>query len=102
MRVVLEERVGGVGQGGADCGLTETLDVRTIAIDGRPWRVLLQCWRQTRHCYGRLLFVEPTGRLWTDACETFSGATRVEVIGQALSVPDGLLTSRLRRILSEA
>jgi hypothetical protein len=85
-----------------DAGFTETLDVRTITIDGRSWRVLLQCWNQTKLCYGRLVFVEPTGRLWTDACEAFSGKTRFEVIGQALSVPDGLLTSRLRRILSEA
>ena len=85
-----------------DAGFTETLDVRTISIDGRTWRVLLQYWSQTRLCYGRLVFVEPTGRLWTDACEAFSGATRFEVIGQALSVPDGLLSSRLRRILSEA
>ncbi|HEX6694678.1 MAG TPA: hypothetical protein VF035_08290 [Longimicrobiales bacterium] len=85
-----------------DSGFTETLDVRTLAIDGRTWRVLLQCWSQTRPCYGRLVFVEPTGRVWADACEAFSGATRFEVIGQALSVPDGLLSSRLRRILSEA
>jgi hypothetical protein len=85
-----------------DAGLTETVDVRTITIDGRTWRVLLQCWNQTRRCYGRLVFVEPTGRLWTEASETFSGDTRFEVIGQALTVTDGLLTTRLRRILSEA
>jgi hypothetical protein len=85
-----------------DAGITETLDVRTITIDGRSWRVLLQCWNQTRICCGRLVFVEPTGRLWADACEAFTGASRFEVIGQALSVPDNLLTSRLRRILSEA
>ena len=85
-----------------DAGFTETLDVRTISIDGRSWRVLLQCWNQTRLCYGRLVFVEPTGRLWTDACEAFSGTSRFEVIGQALSVPDNLLTHRLKRILSEA
>jgi hypothetical protein len=90
------------GGAGFDTGFTETLDVRTIAIDGRTWRVLLQCWSQTRQCYGRLVFVEPTGRVWADACEAFSGATRFEVIGQALSVPDGLLSSRVRRILSEA
>jgi hypothetical protein len=85
-----------------EAGIAETLDVRTITIDGRSWRVLLQCWNQTRVCCGRLVFVEPTGRLWTDACEAFTGASRFEVIGQALSVPDTLLTSRLRRILSEA
>lgn len=92
----------GDGSAGVNDGITETLDVRTLAIDGRTWRVLLQCWSQTRQCYGRLVFVEPTGRVWADACEAFSGATRFEVIGQALSVPDGLLSSRLRRILSEA
>ena len=85
-----------------DAGFTETVDVRTITIDGRTWRVLLQCWTQTRLCYGRLVFVEPTGRLWADACEAFSGTSRFEVIRQALTVPDVLLSSRLRRILSEA
>ncbi len=85
-----------------ETAFTETLDVRTITIDGRTWRVLLQCWNQTRHVYGRLVFVEPTGRIWTDGSEAFSGDTRFEVIGQALSVPDGLLTSRLRRILADA
>jgi hypothetical protein len=85
-----------------EAGFTETLDVRTISIDGRTWRVLLQCWNQTTLCYGRLVFVEPTGRLWSDASEAFSGTSRFEVIGQALSATDGLLTSRLRRILSEA
>ncbi|MEO5509319.1 MAG: hypothetical protein ABIV28_00825 [Longimicrobiales bacterium] len=85
-----------------DAGFTETVDVRTITIDGHTWRVLLQCWNQTRRCCGRLVFVEPTGRLWTEAGETFTGDTRFEVIGQALTVTDGLLTTRLRRILSEA
>jgi hypothetical protein len=85
-----------------EAGFTETVDVRSLSIDGRTWRVLLQCWNQTRRCYGRLVFVEPTGRLWTDAGETFTGETRFEVIGQALSATDGVLTSRLRRILSEA
>lgn len=87
---------------GLDAGFTETLDVRNISIDGRTWRVLLQCWDQTTLCYGRLVFVEPTGRLWSDAAEAFSGTSRFEVIGQALSETDGVLTSRLRRILSES
>lgn len=85
-----------------DAGIAETLDVRTITIDGRSWRVLLQCWNQTQHCYGRLVFVEPTGRLWTDSSEAFRGESRSQVIGQALTVTDGLLTTRLRQILSEA
>ena len=79
---------------------TQTLDVRSLSIDGSAWRVMLQCWRNTGHYYGRLVFVGPTGRLWLDAVESFNGATQTEVLGQALSLPDRLLQNRLRRLVS--
>jgi hypothetical protein len=79
---------------------TQTLDVRSLSIDGSAWRVMLQCWRNTGNYYGRLVFVGPTGRLWLDAIESFSGASQTEVLGQALSLPEGLLQNRLRRLVS--
>jgi hypothetical protein len=79
---------------------THTLDLRSLTVDGRPWRVMLQCWNQTGLFYGRLIFIAPSGRLWLDAVEAFAGSTHREVLGQASSLSDGLLTSRLRRLVS--
>lgn len=75
------------------------LDLRSLRVDGRTWRVQLQCWRDVQRCYGRLVFIEPTGRPWADGVQSFSGATQFEVLGQALSVPDRTLASRLRQLL---
>jgi hypothetical protein len=78
---------------------TQTLDVRLLTVDGAPWRVMLQCWAATGLFYGRLIFVAPSGRLWLDAVEAFSGNDEHEVLGQALSLPEPLLASRLRRLV---
>lgn len=75
------------------------LDLRALRVDGRTWRVQLQCWRDVQRCYGRLVFIEPSGRPWADGVQAFSGATQFEVLGQALSVPDRTLASRLRQLL---
>lgn len=75
------------------------LDVRSLRVDGRTWRVQLQCWKDQLHCYGRLVFIEPTGRSWADVVQSFSGSTQFEVLGQALSMPDRLLATRLRQLL---
>jgi hypothetical protein len=80
---------------------TQTLDVRPLYLDGTPWRVMLQCWRTTGACYGRLVFVAPTGRLWLDAVDAFSGRTEDELLGQAQSLSDRLLATRLRRLVSD-
>lgn len=80
---------------------TQTLDVRSLDVDGAPWRVMLQCWGNTGVFYGRLVFVGPSGRLWLDAIESFSGSNQSDVLGQALSLPEGLLESRLRRLVTE-
>ena len=80
---------------------TQTLDVRSLDVDGTAWRVMLQCWGKTGVFYGRLVFVAPTGRLWLDAVESFSGANQSDVLGQALSLPEVLLESRLRRLVTE-
>lgn len=80
---------------------TQTLDVRSLDVDGAPWRVMLQCWGNTGVFYGRLVFVAPSGRLWLDAVESFSGTNQYDVLGQALSLPEGLLENRLRRLVTD-
>jgi hypothetical protein len=80
---------------------TQTLDVRSLTLDGTPWRVMLQCWRNPECYYGRFVFVAPSGRLWLDSIEAFTGASEDEVLGQALSLPDGLLANRLRRLVTD-
>jgi hypothetical protein len=80
---------------------TQTLDVRSLDVDGAAWRVMLQCWGKTGVFYGRLVFVAPSGRLWLDAVEAFSGSNQSDVLGQALSLPEGLLESRLRRLVTD-
>lgn len=80
---------------------TQTLDVKSLTLDGTPWRVMLQCWRNTDCYYGRFVFVAPSGRLWLDAIEAFNGASETEVLGQALSLPDVLLATRLRRLVAD-
>src|SRR5690606_401612 len=80
---------------------TQTLDVRSLDVDGAPWRVMLQCWGNTGVFYGRLVCVGPSGRLWLDAAESFSGSNRSDVLGQALALPETLLETRLRRLVTD-
>lgn len=84
----------------ADPPATRTMDVRWLTVDGVPWRVQLECWRQTGVCYGRLVFVEPSGRHWLDL-RPLAGRTDRDVLGQALSLPDRFLASRLRELVSD-
>lgn len=79
---------------------TQTLDVCSLHVDGMAWRVMLQCWTTTGLFYGRLVFVGPTGRLWLDAVEPFSGVDEHQVLGQAMRLPEPLLQRRLRRLVS--
>jgi hypothetical protein len=80
---------------------TQTLDVRSLEVDGSPWRVMLQCWGNTGVFYGRLVFVAPSGRLWLDGVQSFSGSDQHDVLGQAQSLPKGLLENRLRRLVTD-
>jgi hypothetical protein len=80
--------------------MTLTVDVRSVELDGAPWRVLLQCWGTAGGVRGRLVFVAPSGRLLPDSLETFSGTTRHEVLCHARTLPDGQLARRLRRLVA--
>jgi hypothetical protein len=80
---------------------TQTLDIRSLDINGAPWRVMLQCWKSTDLYLGRFVFVGPSGRLWLDAVESFSGRSESEVLDQAQALPDGTLAGRLRKLVAE-
>lgn len=80
---------------------TQTLDVRSLDINGTPWRVMLQCWKGTDLYFGRFVFVGPSGRLWLDAVESFAGRSESEVLDQAQALPEGKLASRLRKLVAE-
>jgi hypothetical protein len=84
----------------AVAGAGRVLDLRSLRLDGRTWRVQLQCWQDTRQCYGRLVFIDVGGRPWPDARQAFAAPTQLEVLGQALSIPDLALTSRLRQLIT--
>jgi hypothetical protein len=80
---------------------TQTLDVRSLTVDGAPWRVMLQCWASTGLIFGRFVFVAPSGRLLLDSVAAISGRSEDEVLGQALALPDRHLARRLRRLVSD-
>lgn len=77
-----------------------TQAVRTLEMAGK-WRVLLQCWDAKGGYFGRLLFVGPTGRTWVDPMDPLTGTTQQDVLAQALALSDGLLTYRLRELVSD-
>jgi len=88
-----------VATGDLKPGSAQLLDVRSLRLDGRTWRVQLQCWEEAHLCHGRLVFIDVSGRPWPDALQAFSARTQLEVLGQALSIPDRALASRLRQLI---
>lgn len=74
--------------------------LRTLELGGRPWRVMLESWHERGRYYGRLVFMGPSGKLWSDPLAAFSATTLDETIAQALSLSDRLLTYRLREVIS--
>ncbi len=78
-----------------------TEPVRTLRFGGMSWRVLLQCWQENDQYCGQLLFIGPAGHLRRDPRHPFTGSTRAEIVEQALSLSDGLLTYRLRELVSD-
>jgi hypothetical protein len=78
----------------------QTQPLRTLQLGGRSWSVMLEHWRERGRCYGRLLFVGPSGRLWCDPLAAFHGHTQRDVLEQALALSDRLLTYRLREVIS--
>jgi hypothetical protein len=84
----------------ASTATARTIDVRWLTVDGVAWKVQLECWRQTGRSFGRLVFIEPSGRLWLDM-QPFQGRSDRDVLGQAMALSDRLLASRLREVVSD-
>jgi len=79
----------------------EAIDLRGLEVEGRAWRVLVECWCEAGRWYGRLLFSAPTGQLRADANPTFCGRSRRDILDQARALPDRLLACRLREAISD-
>ena len=77
-----------------------TQELRMLELGGRAWNVMLESWQEDGLCYGRLLFVGPSGKRWCDPTAALSAATQHEVLAQALSLSDGLLAYRLKDVIS--
>lgn len=82
-----------------DPGDPRVIDVRHIVVDGESWGVRLETWQTGQLWYGRLQFVETSGRLWSDG-RPLRGASDREVVDQARRLPPDLLASRLRELVS--
>ncbi len=78
----------------------QTHPLRTLELGGRSWTVMLEYWRERGRCYGRLLFVGPSGKLWCDPLAAFHGQSQQDVVTQAHALSDRLLTYRLREVIS--
>ena len=78
---------------------TSALSVRRLDVDGRAWRVMLECWNVAERWYGRLLFVGPAGRRCADTVQPFKGESPDEVLGLARSVSERALQERVRTLM---
>jgi hypothetical protein len=74
--------------------------VRTLELGGRAWTVMLESWREKGRYYGRLTFVAPSGKKWSDPLAAFNGPSPHDVREQALALSDRLLAYRLREVIS--
>lgn len=79
--------------------VARVIDVRPLLVDGVWWRVRLETWTTREGWSGRLVFVEPSGRVWPDA-HPLHGPSDRELVRQARRIPSGHLTSRLRDLVS--
>lgn len=76
---------------------TSGLQVRCIQMDDGPWRVQLECWAEGGAWHGRLQFVGPGGRAWTDGRPDLTGHSAMDVFSQVLSLSDRALVGRIRK-----
>jgi hypothetical protein len=75
------------------------VDIRRLEIDGRTWKVMIQCWAEGGRWLGRLLFVGPDGQSHGEAGSSIEGDSAIEVLSGALSIPDQALAGRIRRAI---
>jgi hypothetical protein len=75
----------------------DRVDLRTLEVDGHPWRVMLECWAEGGRWLARLVFVAPGGQVCADQ-RSLEGDSVLEVISQAFRLPEQTLAGRLRSI----
>ena len=73
------------------------LEIRRVQLDDGPWRVRLECWAEEGQWNGRLLYVGPEGRAWTDGRPLLTGRSALEVLSQVLVLSDRALVGRIRK-----
>jgi hypothetical protein len=78
---------------------TDRIDIRRLQIDGRTWKVMIECWSQDGRWLGRLMFVGPDGQSHGEEGSSLVGDSALEVLSGALSIPDQALAGRLRRAI---
>ena len=83
-----------------ESGAHNSEPVRTLELGGRAWTVMLESWREKGRYYGRLTFVAPSGKKWSDPLAAFNGQSSHDVLDQALALSDRLLAYRLREVIS--
>ena len=76
---------------------TPGLEIRRIEMDDGAWRVRLECWAEGESWHGRLLFVGPGGRGWSDDRALLTGRSAVHVLSQVLALTDRALIGRIRK-----
>lgn len=75
------------------CGV----ELRRLDLPDGAWRIQVECWAEGGAWRGRLLFVGPGGRAWTDGRPLLTGRTALDVLSQVLSLSDQALAGRIRK-----
>ena len=75
----------------------DRVDLRPLQVDGHRWRVMVECWAEDGRWLARLVFVAPGGQVRADE-RSLEGASVLEVISQAFSLPEQTLAGRLRSL----
>jgi hypothetical protein len=77
----------------------EQVEIREIRIDGRPWSVMLDCWADDGRWLGRFFFRGPGGQACMEEDPSIEGRSAIEVLSNALAMPDASLAGRIRRAI---
>ncbi len=77
----------------------DQVDIRRLEIDGRQWKVLVQCWSRGDRWVGRLLFVGPDGQALAEEDSSLEGGSAIEILSSALAIPEQTLAGLIRRTI---